>query len=129
MKNKVPSIFYSMTAKIKKLIKTTEKTMNTDNTQDLESSFADIEVNLSEMLSFIYTAENITHSQKQIFYCLFVKAVVVKAMWHKKQLNFKAGIEELDNLKPILKILKESEKSDTIHYLIKAHLTYESLYL
>ena len=114
----------------KKRIKRTEKDMYTDTAMaNLKPAFGDIEQILSELMNHVYSTPTVTKPETETFFLLFIKSVVLKAVYFKKQLLFQAGIAELDSLRNLLPQLEEAEKCDTIHYMVKVHLTYLSLYL
>ena len=60
---------------------------------------------------------------------LFSKTLILKALRLKKNNYFKAGIKVLDSLMHLIPKFVDSQKPDTMHYLVKVYLTYQSLYL
>lgn len=95
----------------------------------IEAMFGDIENLLSNMMVDLYHSDDAKKYQFETFFMLFIKTSIVKAVLFKKNQLYKSAIVALDGLKSLMPELENSHKGDTIHYLMKAHLTYQSIYL
>ena len=114
----------------KKLIKRLEREINTNfNLKTIKPMSLDIEGILSDLMMKVYRNHSFQHTYIEIFFMLFTKTMVLKAIIFKKLNSYRAGIKVLESLNPLLPRFLDSQKADTVHYIMKSYLTSQSLYL
>ncbi|CAI2387358.1 unnamed protein product [Moneuplotes crassus] len=87
-----------------------------------------IEQTLSDMIMIIYRNRCFQDSYIEIFFMLFTKTMILESIRFKKKHLYRSALTALDSVQPLTPKFLNSKKPDTIHYLTKMYLIYQSLH-